>query len=246
MTTSYAPDVLKAAFDAAMLALPTDRQRRFVQELLADPDNNAKQAAIRAGYSRKTAEVQASQTLRQLKVRAALDAGRRLALWQVMDADELRARIALRSRASLSNVVRLPDRWGEQDIPDPAPLTRDDIEGLDDAQIKALVDERVEAHLARLAARGQWSIDLVKAQHTGGIHQIKRLKEGKYGTEVEMFDGLPAQELLSRILKLSGDGGILKYIDLGKLTTEQVQRIADGEDALAVLLTPPTESPGGA
>lgn len=44
----------------------TPRQRRFVDEYLLDL--NGKQAAIRAGYSPKTAEVLASQTLRNPKV----------------------------------------------------------------------------------------------------------------------------------------------------------------------------------
>ena len=48
----------------------TPRQRRFVDEYLLDL--NGKQAAIRAGYSPKTAEVLASQTLRNPKVQAAL------------------------------------------------------------------------------------------------------------------------------------------------------------------------------
>ena len=42
------------------------RQQRFVQEYLVD--FNATQAAIRAGYSRKTARIQASQMLRNDKV----------------------------------------------------------------------------------------------------------------------------------------------------------------------------------
>jgi len=50
----------------------TPRQRRFVEEYLVDL--NGKQAAIRAGYSPKTAEVQASQSLRNVKVQAAITA----------------------------------------------------------------------------------------------------------------------------------------------------------------------------
>jgi phage terminase small subunit len=50
----------------------TLRQKRFVSEYLIDL--NGKQAAIRAGYSPKTAEVQASQTLSMPKVQAAIAA----------------------------------------------------------------------------------------------------------------------------------------------------------------------------
>jgi phage terminase small subunit len=47
----------------------TPRQARFVEEYVADL--NGKQAAIRAGYSPKNAEVQASRMLRYAKVEAA-------------------------------------------------------------------------------------------------------------------------------------------------------------------------------
>jgi phage terminase small subunit len=46
------------------------RQDRFVQECIGDL--NAKQAAIRAGYSARTAEVQGSRLLRNAKVQRAL------------------------------------------------------------------------------------------------------------------------------------------------------------------------------
>jgi phage terminase small subunit len=48
-----------------------NRRKAFVREYLKD--NNGKQAAIRAGYSKKTAEVQASQLLRDLKVREQIE-----------------------------------------------------------------------------------------------------------------------------------------------------------------------------
>ncbi len=51
----------------------TPRQARFVEEYLADL--NATQAAIRAGYSAKTAEVQGSRLLGNAKIREAVEAG---------------------------------------------------------------------------------------------------------------------------------------------------------------------------
>ena len=44
----------------------TDKQRRFCEEYVID--NNATQAAIRAGYSPKTAYSIASQNLRKLEI----------------------------------------------------------------------------------------------------------------------------------------------------------------------------------
>jgi phage terminase small subunit len=48
----------------------TPKQRRFVEEYLIDL--NARQAAIRAGYSPRTAEVIAHQNLRKLNIAAAI------------------------------------------------------------------------------------------------------------------------------------------------------------------------------
>ena len=50
----------------------TKKQEHFVVEYLRD--HNGKQAAIRAGYSPKTAEVTASRLVRNVKVRAELEA----------------------------------------------------------------------------------------------------------------------------------------------------------------------------
>lgn len=47
------------------------KQSRFIEEYLLD--FNATQAAIRAGYSPKTARVQASQNLSKLNIRAKID-----------------------------------------------------------------------------------------------------------------------------------------------------------------------------
>lgn len=52
----------------------TPRQAAFVREYLIDL--NAKQAAVRAGYSEATAQEQASRLLSNVKVRAAVDAGK--------------------------------------------------------------------------------------------------------------------------------------------------------------------------
>lgn len=43
-----------------------------------------------------------------------------------------------------------------------------------------------------------WAIDLIKAQQSGAIHQIKKIKSGKWGPEIEMYDPLPAQELIGK------------------------------------------------
>ncbi len=62
----------EVSYDKLLQQLPKQRQR-FVQEYLVDL--NGKQAAIRAGYSEKTAKEQASQLLTYLNVSQAIKAG---------------------------------------------------------------------------------------------------------------------------------------------------------------------------
>ena len=52
------------------MAKLTEKQQRFVDEYLIDL--NATQAAIRAGYSAKTADVQGSRMLANVKVQQAI------------------------------------------------------------------------------------------------------------------------------------------------------------------------------
>jgi phage terminase small subunit len=64
---------METDLEVAMKEL-TPKQARFVAEYLKDL--NAKQAAIRAGYSEKTAEVQGCRLLRNVQVAQAVEAGR--------------------------------------------------------------------------------------------------------------------------------------------------------------------------
>jgi len=71
----------------------TPKQQRFVEEYLIDL--NATQAAIRAGYSKKTAEVTGSRLLRNAKVKeaikqAAKERSERTGVTQDMVIDQLR------------------------------------------------------------------------------------------------------------------------------------------------------------
>ncbi len=64
----------EVSYDRLLAELP-NKQQRFVQQYLLDP--NGKQAAIRAKYSERSAEVQASQLLRNPKVYAVVEAGQK-------------------------------------------------------------------------------------------------------------------------------------------------------------------------
>jgi len=67
---------------------PTPKQRRFVEEYLVD--FNATRAAIRAGYSERTAEQQAYQLLQKSSVREVVEAGKaKLAKLTLITAEEV-------------------------------------------------------------------------------------------------------------------------------------------------------------
>jgi Terminase small subunit len=51
-----------------------DRESRFIAEYVGDPNRSGTRAAIRAGYSDKSAHVQSTRLLRRDKVRAAIAA----------------------------------------------------------------------------------------------------------------------------------------------------------------------------
>ncbi|HNP70721.1 MAG TPA: terminase small subunit [Kouleothrix sp.] len=80
-----------------------------------------------------------------------------------------------------------------------------------------------------------WALDLVKARETGAIHLIKKLKATKYGDEVELHDPVPALTLIGKQHGLFKEQGMQLNLDMSTLTTEQLERIAAGENPLHVL-----------
>lgn len=89
----------------------TAKQQRFVDEYLIDL--NATQAAIRAGYSKKTADQQASRLLTNVKVSQYLSE-RRLALQGRI---EITQEMVLRELAKIGfSDIRKVVRWGETKV----------------------------------------------------------------------------------------------------------------------------------
>ena len=85
-----------------------EKQKRFVSEYIIDL--NAKQAAIRAGYSPKTAEVQASRLLSLVKVQAEIskameDRGKRTGITQ----DRVLAELSAIAFAKATDYVEVDD-----------------------------------------------------------------------------------------------------------------------------------------
>lgn len=182
-------------------------------------DLHQKNAAIRAGYTPE----HASKILRNLKIQAAIQAG--IALY-TMPAPELLFRISAHARSDMSDFFTIAEE-----------------EVVIESRVNGLVTETetVRRPVARL--------DLEKAAQAGKLHLIKAYSKTDKGERAELYDAHAAHALLAKIHGLTNDdGGILKYLDLSKLDQEQLQRLADGDDPIAILLTnnDSTESTGGA
>jgi phage terminase small subunit len=82
----------------------TPKQERFVQEYLKD--SNATQAAIRAGYSVRTAESQGSRLLRNVKVFSAVQIGKdRLARGAQVSAERVLSEMSTAAFADIGQVL---------------------------------------------------------------------------------------------------------------------------------------------
>lgn len=81
----------------------TPKQQRFVEEYLVDL--NATQAAIRAGYSPKTAEQQGSRLLGNVKVAGAIEVAQALRSERTqVDADWVLTRLAAEAEADIADL----------------------------------------------------------------------------------------------------------------------------------------------
>lgn len=100
----------------------TPKQKRFVQEYLID--SNATQAAIRSGYSKKTASEQASRLLTNVKVSAAVKKGTaKLAAGAKVTAESVIAEMAKIGFSNMQDYMDLSDP--EHPKTDLTKLTRD-------------------------------------------------------------------------------------------------------------------------
>jgi phage terminase small subunit len=210
---------LQQAFDTALAELK-GKQRGFVVEYLRDL--HGQNAAIRAGYSKETARSQASRMLTNVNIRAAVDAG--IALYAMPEAEVL-FRISGHARGDMSDFLTIT----EEEV-----IIEQRINGVE------VTTETARRPVARL--------DLEKAAAEGKLHLIKSYSKTDKGERVELYDAQAAQRDLAKIHGLAkDDGGILKYLDLSKLSKDQLQRLADGDDPIAVLLSTSTDpGTGGA
>lgn len=160
----------------------TPKQQRFVQEYLVDL--NATQAAIRAGYSPKTAEIIGFENLRKPKIKAEIDRvmqdrAKRTEITQDKVVQEL-AKIAF---SKGTDFVRVVTRTGYR------PLLDDEGNAID--------QEPYEYQAVEIVNTDEIPEDSQAA--------IAGIKQGANGIEVKLNDKVKALELLGRHLGMFND-----------------------------------------
>lgn len=163
---------LQERFDVALGELKP-KQRSFVLEYLRD--FHQRNAAIRAGYSERSADSTASDLLRNPKIRAAVDLGFQLA---AMPAPEVIARLSDMARASADDLLTIY----ESPLHD---ITGHPVLGKDGKPI----------------VRYWPSLDLEKARERGMLHLVKKVSYTAHGPSVELYD---AQAALNTLAKYHG------------------------------------------
>jgi len=127
-------------------------------------------------------------------------------------------------------------------------------ENLKKPKIAARIKERLretamtaDEVLMRLSeqARGMYAqyitpeggVDVAQMVEDGKAHLIKRMRDTKYGMDIEFYDSQRALQLIGEAHDMF-KGRVDTYdIDMTKLSTEQLKRIADGEDPIYVMAT---------
>jgi phage terminase small subunit len=227
------------------------RQRKFVRTYIMEP--NATKAAVKAGYSEKTARQMGTENLSKPVIKLAIEAG---FSEQVMQQQQVLGRTADVAAGTMEDFLSIERvKYTEVQFLEP-------FEALDMvADAIASAEERLESaageqlewwteemrrlrRLKRKCDRAinappsekegptsvaidlEWKervvvrLDFEKAREAGKLHLVKKMKETKYGLEIELYDAAAARELLGKHYKLwsdrvsleNPDGSPLKFI----------------------------------
>lgn len=163
------------------------KQLQFIAEYLVD--RNGKQAAIRAGYSPHTAEVQGSRLLSLAKVKAAVAAGTKV---QLERADLNAARV-------LEEIRR---------------VAFFDVGALFDERGNLLPLHELNAEARTVIA----SFEVILKNATAGDGKIDRVLKVKFWDKVKALDLLARHfALLTDVVRVDDDAQRLKQLDEGRL-----------------------------
>ena len=202
------------------LAVLKPQQRRFVVEYLQCL--KGAEAVRRSGSKSKRPQQQAYEYLTKPDIKIAIAAGMAL---QVMGPSEVLARLSDQAQSTADDILAIERVKHRDMIPVSAP-TEDDPQA-----VKYVEGPEYEVVETR--------IDLEKAKRNNKLHLIKKVGYNRYGIQIELYSAYDAQVKLGEHYGLFGKkDDILKYLDLSKLSPAQLERLAQGDDPVAVLLAP--------
>lgn len=176
----------------------TNKQKVFVAEYLKTW--NASEAARRAGYSEKTAYAIGSKLLRNVEVKALIDAC--LAEIQ-MSADEAIVRNTQVGRGNLGDFFRVVDEWTFFPLPSSEILEyKEVVEETDDEDKPART--RTSYRVRRVV------LDVDKLVDPRYSHLVKKFSDSpKNGLGVELYDAQAARKLAMQLA-----GRLTEHVDL--------------------------------
>lgn len=186
----------------------TPKQKRFVEEYLIDL--NATQAAIRAGYSQRTANEQGARLLVNVSIAAAIEAAKE----KRSERTEITQDMVLQELAKIGfSDIRKVVRWGETMV-----RTETDKDGND-----------VEVPYHGLALIDSTEIDDATAA------AISEVTEGRNGLTVKLHDKKGALVDIGRHLGMfkdrvehtGKDGGPVQVVTM---TPDDIKRVMDNDD----------------
>jgi phage terminase small subunit len=187
------------------MASLTQKQQRFIEEYLVDA--NATQAAIRAGYSERTAYSQGQRLLKNVEVRIALEVGR--------------AKMAGRTEVTADRVREEQARIGFADIRDLMSWSHDRVTFKPSADL-------TPAQAAAIAS--------VKSKTTTFTRE-DGTTEQRIELELKLHDKGAALDRLAKILGMYVERTQNYDFDPDDFTDDGLLRISRGEDPLIVLTT---------
>ena len=235
---------------AQLLAKLEPRHRKLVRAYLHEP--NARKAALKAGYSEKSARSTGPEALSIPAVREAVEAG---FAEQAMKAQEVLWRTAEVAASTMEDFLSIKRvRYTEQValpadealdlVADAVATASEQLESATGDLLDWLTGElrrlrRLERKCERALSKADseraepqvvvdvaWKervevrLDFEQARDAGKLHLIKKLKETKFGVEIELYDAAQARELLGKHYRLwservsleNPDGSPIKFI----------------------------------
>lgn len=91
-----------------------------------------------------------------------------------------------------------------------------DSAALSTSEILARLSDHASADIADFIAidkRGRWKLDLDRAKRLGKLHVVRKVKQGRFGPEIELHNALEALDKLARYRGLLAGKGEVSDVD---------------------------------